>query len=306
MPSEAHLLQIITPREALRHEFLMDGILSYAAFDLPIASAPAPESAEYARAALEYYDHGLAAFTRARTGSISEDNALALFVFGTMKLILDFLVPQFRDDGDGRAYGPARRAAMMIFDSLPALSVLTQACWQWLEQSPVQLYAFLEQNVPYELLNENVKQAIRRLLSVNERYHTRSRPTGGIESPDDSSGPDPDHDSYQSAILHLEGIFARELDATLRATLISWMALVDERFVGNFKQSKPVALLIMMHWAVLVNNLGKEAWWAGQAGRNLVAELSVELQRSQLARMPEWQESIAWTRRQVSLPDLLF
>ncbi|KYK58793.1 hypothetical protein DCS_05811 [Drechmeria coniospora] len=292
-------------REALKHEFLLDTLLSLAAFDMAVEAGGQTDAAEYyAGAALDYYDRAVRGFT-ALVGAETEENHLAMFGFVSNSLMLCFVVPRFRaaaadDDENAHASGPGRRTLGLVFDARPTLQAVTQRCWSWLQKSPVHLDAFLRQNLPYSELSTDVRQSMARLICVNDDYKSQRMASNAPET-----SPDLDHESYESAIMQLEGIFARDIDGTVKGTVITWTLLVDARFVANFTGSDPMALLIAMHWGVLVNDLGKLAWWASHAGSDLIAELSALLQSSAWASSPMWQESIAWTREKVGLPGII-
>lgn len=61
IPEEEPYLSKVMPREALRHEFLLDGLFAVTALDIA-RSSPEPDATRYERIALEYYNRGSATF----------------------------------------------------------------------------------------------------------------------------------------------------------------------------------------------------------------------------------------------------
>lgn len=71
--------------------------------------------------------------------------------------------------------------------------------------------------------------------------------------------------------------------------------------MAGVKDSEPVALFMLLYWAVLIHKLGDSTWWAGSVGRKLVQEISDILTRSysQLAPTADWGDGTAWASEQV-------
>jgi hypothetical protein len=64
-----------------------------------------------------------------------------------------------------------------------------------------------------------------------------------------------------------------------------------------------MALLILMHWAVLLDKLEGRFWWAGPTGKLLVIEISNALTQSLMIDEPECKTGIIWARQQTGLID---
>lgn len=60
-----------------------------------------------------------------------------------------------------------------------------------------------------------------------------------------------------------------------------------------------MALLILIHWAVLLESLN-DLWWAKNAGKRLVEDVVVVLEKvafsSGARRLPGWAEAVGWAR----------
>ena len=78
---------------------------------------------------------------------------------------------------------------------------------------------------------------------------------------------------------------------------MSWLILVDKDFAESLKRREPFSLLILMHWAVLLHGLDGDVWWIRHTGRDLVAELSLELRDSD----PRWEIAKVWPQQKVAV-----
>ncbi|KAK4889591.1 hypothetical protein LTR27_011669 [Elasticomyces elasticus] len=81
------------------------------------------------------------------------------------------------------------------------------------------------------------------------------------------------YESTSNAIDKLEICFGRHSENKL-VICFRWFATLDAMFVKRISHLDPLALLITMHWAILLANIGKEKWWARSSGKALVAEIS--------------------------------
>ena len=290
--SEEHLLKVTVPRDALKHPYLLDCVFAFAALDLAVASPDPADQASYARAGLDYHDRALRGF-HAELRNIAPENHLPIFMVSTLLLPLNIARPQLVPAAaGGRPRISARDSVLALFDLMACTALVATTTWDLLEAGPVQTRAWINQDVPVHLLDAGTKAAVARLHALNDGHH-RDGPEAAV------------HESYQTKILHLEGCFARDIEASVKGSCLAWVGLTRGDFAEKFRRAEPLALIIMMHWGVLVENLGREAWWANQAGRNLVMELSGELQRLRFDSLPVWQESISWARQQVGLPPLV-
>ncbi|KAH8653791.1 hypothetical protein BX600DRAFT_471652 [Xylariales sp. PMI_506] len=98
---ERYVLQVQVPREALRYDFMLNGIYAMSALDLAdgvlddgATGGPLSSSSPslYLAAALEYYGKASAGF-RAELGQISRDSHHVLFVFAFLAAIFHLALP---------------------------------------------------------------------------------------------------------------------------------------------------------------------------------------------------------------------
>ena len=84
-----------------------------------------------------------------------------------------------------------------------------------------------------------------------------------------------------------------------KGRILAWLAMAGQDFMTNLKEYEPMALLILLHWAVLLMNLS-DLWWARNAGKRLVEDVAVALEKvafeSGPSCLPKWVEAVRWAR----------
>ncbi|KAK8127519.1 hypothetical protein PG984_008627 [Apiospora sp. TS-2023a] len=128
-------------------------------------------------------------------------------------------------------------------------------------------------------------------------------------------------DYYQKVIAHLERFYAEDARDAVRCFLLAYPTLARSDLEarrgngGGFTPWEPLELLLLAHWALLLHRTGRLFWWIGTSGRDLVTACSEALEYGASsggaggdgggaagAGGIEWEEAVAWVRRQVSLP----
>jgi hypothetical protein len=294
MPEEMPVMQQVIPREALRHECLMNGILSLAALDAAVTSNEI-KSAQYVRAALEYYDKAISSF-RSQLSNLTAENSAILFILSTLMAAINLAMLRCPNAmGDQQS---VLGRIPTIFNMLMGSNSIVLLCWRWILESPVQLRVQL----PYgkasvDIIGLDDRNALNRLSSINYQYYFPA----GVQIDAFAEDTHPEYELYVDAIASLEYCFAEDTRASIKSFCVVFPILAGHGFTTAIVQSHPIALLILMHWAVLLERLGRDAWWATTAGASLVAEISKALHSSALTLMPEAQEAMLWAQQQVGL-----
>lgn len=258
-------------REALGHHFLMDGILALASFH--VASETSEIGREYILYALEYQNNAFGVFYEALR-NVNRDNANAIFAFSIVTMICALVPPQSIPAESGN-YATDR--LLTLFDYLQGIGSVTALCGKWLKPGPFQAFFSPRDEHDPALIHEDTRLAFQQLKAVEHQVSSKN-----------SEQPDP---VYQHAIDFLETCFAHG-----RAMAIVWLAMVHQDFVTLVKQGDPLALLIFVHWGVLLDQL-KDFWWAGDCGKVLVGEVSQVLDQVG----PFWTDATRWARSRVGI-----
>ncbi|RYP15888.1 hypothetical protein DL765_005422 [Monosporascus sp. GIB2] len=316
IPEEESYLSCVMPREALKHEFLLDGIFAVAALDIA-RSSEEPDATKYEHIALEYYNRGSAAF-RALLADIPPDTYHLMFIFATAAAVMVLGLPQGTGDSEDEMTALGR--IITLADLFSGTLLIVHAGWDKLIDAP---YPFrealsvkvsspeaLDPNCPVErdglpyrlasldLLDDEIKTALARLDSVNDELHGPRQAVGEGEHAAEGDARSV-HEMYRLAIFWLKENFA---ERAVKGYFLSFFSLAGQDFAAAMKNAEPVALFILLHWAVELDAAGRDQWWAKGLGRQLVIEVSDILQSSQLVLIPDGRDGIAWVRQRVGLP----
>lgn len=251
------------------------------------------KSAFYAQLAMEYYDKGSASF-REELSDINEENSTALYMFSSLAWIISMAVPHDRN----RHYhekGILERTSMLM-DLIMGSSLIALRSIKAIFTGPLAesiqfvISSFLEVEEPDTLSSDDV-DAFTRLHSLSDQVP----PTATINSI-----------TYQNAILQLRVLWREDIKANVRGIAIAFPSLATGDFAIAVNESQPMALLILMHWAIMLDKLDRvdQVWWARSVGQDLVVEISDRLLQStgDVTMLPEFWESVRWAREKVDLP----
>ncbi|KLJ13324.1 hypothetical protein EMPG_11754 [Blastomyces silverae] len=95
-------------------------------------------------------------------------------------------------------------------------------------------------------------------------------------------------------------------DATnvpFKALFFTILAVGGRELTAAFQEREPLALFIMMFWAVLIHRSARSnvMWWVGNIGQEIVDEISEVLVTSPFVQLAGVGETIVWARREVGL-----
>ncbi|KAF1980953.1 hypothetical protein K402DRAFT_343407 [Aulographum hederae CBS 113979] len=315
-------LQVDVPRGALSHPFLLDGMFSLAALEtaacgrddvhgriIPLSPA---ESLMYIRAAMEYYDSASAGY-RAALNDVSESTFHCVYIFSTMAAVINLTLPSYS------TALPILNRIGSVLELMMGATLVAARNWNWMMNGPcspsVQGALQVMNLAKKEDLDPNTAEALDRLVSVIESGGTLVMDPSmdldmGMDNDAAQAARQSRRDTYLNAAKRLRGCFIVDAVRTpkaLKGFCLAFPTYAGQDFADAFRDEEPDALFILMHWAVLLDRLGKEAWWAATVGRDLVREISdllVNVHSWLLIALPGWQEGIDWSRREVGLPPM--
>ena len=279
--------QVSLPLEGLKHEFLLNGLLSMAALEIALTRDGAANS-KYATAALEYYDTASSTFREEITDIRLEKQEIIL-AFSLIAIVLSLALPQLL-----KARGEKPRMVDHMFvhsELLKGVRLITSQHGGQIRHAPILRNQMNFEEVPMGPLDSGTGAAIARLDALNDQRHDL-----GAES-----YPAPhatEHAICQKAIRYLEECFARCQEPIHRGHALAWLRLAGEDFIEVLKKSNSVALLALMHWGVLAERCSEGFWWAQSVGKNLVDEITDLLAHDEDSKLAS---SISWARAEVGL-----
>jgi len=276
--SEYHVWQIIIPRLALQYDFLMNGILALASLHTATTSEP-PTSLAYIDTALQYHNLTFAPF-RVAIDSLTPENCEAVLAQAIVTTVIGIALPRVtaaRDESSNMTEN-----IVVVFELLQGVKKIFHIGGSWIK---VNLFTRQKsfQETDFTHLDHGTKAALDRIATLN-----------------DESLASIDTDQYRinkDVIAHLLRCFTLFSKSFDPANVLAWLSAVDKEFVDNVRRRQPLALLILMHWGVLLGELDGKWWWARNSGRALVYELSHILHPGDM----RWADSLAWAQQKMGL-----
>ncbi|KAJ5644432.1 hypothetical protein N7507_010443 [Penicillium longicatenatum] len=275
--SEMQVWQIHVPRLALRFEFLMNGILALAALHIASTLEP-PASFVYMDTALHHHNLTFAPF-RASIDHLTEQNCEAVLAQSIITTVFGIALPRVT-----AARGESSNMTeniVVLFELLQGVKNIITIGQPWIKLNLYPHQKGFKSDGP--TLDSVTEAALDRLAVLNDETLSSI-----------------DTDQYRinkDVIAHLHHCFTMYSIDGGPANALAWLAAVDKEFVDNVRRRQPLALLILMHWGVLLWELDGQWWWARNSGRALVSELLLILQPGNA----RWADSLAWPRQKMGL-----
>ncbi|KAH7030145.1 C6 transcription factor [Macrophomina phaseolina] len=311
IPQDQPLMQHTVPQRGLEYECLLHSLLALSSLDLATTTAQAGGSnstrsaAAYTRAAMEYYGKSIALFRR-EVSDITYANHDSLYLISVLMSLINIAALHFpREDAGGGAAAtlPSVLESMpTIFSLLRGATLVGVRCGRWLVDSVESVRIIVAMGAaPPELLDGGTREALARLGAVNDGLHISAVCRRAGQATEDETRA---HEMYARAIEGLERCFAEEARGYIDGFLLSFPALAGREFGAAVQKGEPMALLVLMYFAVLMEWHGKKGWWATSIGTALILEISEKLRRLQFTLVPGFQEAVLWAQQQVGLPGL--
>ncbi|KAJ5679132.1 hypothetical protein N7462_007376 [Penicillium macrosclerotiorum] len=274
--SEKRTWQVLIPRLALKHRFLMNSILALASLHIATTREP-PDALAYIDAGLEYHSSSLEPF-RKLIDSITPDNCDVAFAQAVVITAISLALPQLT---------AARENAfrmidniIMVFELLQGVKRILTIGRPWINLKLFSQGMFWKDGLGD--LDTDTDAALNQLVILNEQANINS----------DLS----DFRINKEVIAHLRHCFKKFSCSPDPAPVLAWLGAVDKEFIDNLRRREPFSLLILAHWGVLLKELDGQRWWARYSGRVLVSELMEELNSEDLL----WETSLRWVKFKIS------
>ncbi|KAJ5391099.1 hypothetical protein N7509_006589 [Penicillium cosmopolitanum] len=277
-PLEFEVWQITIPRLALRYDFLMNGILAVASLHLATI-VESPTSLAYIDTALQYHNLTFGPF-RIAIDNLTPQNCEAVLAQSIITTVIGIALPWLTGSRDERSN--MTENIVTVFELLQGVRKIMQIGRSWIKLSLFSRQKELWDSGPTELDSETAV-ALNRLMTLNDETLASI-----------------DTDQYRinkDVITHLRHCFTLFGNSQDPANVLAWLAAVDKEFVDNVRRRQPLALLILMHWGVLLGELDGQRWWARNSGKALVSELLRVLYPVDA----RWAGSLIWPRHKMGL-----
>lgn len=275
--SENSTWQITIPRLALKHHYLLDGIMALASMHLATTAEPA-EALIYQDRGLQYYNRSLSPFRHA-IDNITPQNCDAVFAHSIVMIAISIASPRLTATKDESS--SITENIVVLFELLQGVKKILQASKPWVRLELFTQGEFWKRTTTE--LNADEDAALAHIATLNDLVMT------GVYAKQ--------HDICKDVLAHLRHCYAKFARSQDPAPVMAWLAAVDKDFVDNVRCRQHFSLLILMYWGVLLVKLDGKRWWARNAGKALVSELLEALQGGD----PRWDSALAWVQQQISL-----
>ncbi|KAI1940738.1 hypothetical protein LOZ57_005881 [Ophidiomyces ophidiicola] len=265
------------PREALSHPFLMHGLLALAALHLAAAAPPAA-SARYTERATRHQDRALAAF-RPQLAAITPANCHAVFAFSSLTAALAFAFAR-----SARHHRPASAPAEPVTQVLHDFFL-----FRGVERVLTTFWDLIRQGCLGPLVHRPADPARLRPLPADvaaalDYLHACNAAAAAAESA-----------AYDHALRELRVSFERA--PTSWESVFRWPVVVPDAYLAHLKARRPMALVILAHYCVILRRLDACWWsqgWSGQLLEAIFRSLDVA-----------WRPLLQWPVHTIGLADKL-
>ncbi|KAJ5794343.1 hypothetical protein N7457_000942 [Penicillium paradoxum] len=276
--SESKVWQTAIPRLALKHPYLMNGILALASMHIATTCLAPYEAQLYLDTGLQYYNRSITPFRNA-IDSITPQNCNAVFAHSIVMIAVSIASPRLTATKDEST--SITENIVVLFELLQGVKKILQVSKSWIN---LQLFSQGEywKTTPVEV-DPDTGAALAHLAALNDLVMI------GIYSEQ--------HRINKDVITHLRHCYAKFARSPDPAPVLAWLGAIQKDFVDSLKCRQPFSLLILMYWGVLLMELDGKRWWARNAGRALVWELFEALRDGD----PRWEGALTWVQGKLRL-----
>jgi hypothetical protein len=183
--------------------------------------------------------------------------------------------------------------------------------------SPVALRAVLvslmDASLDYLSDDENYALGLLRAMNELEDFHRLSVQVASDDDDDDDDEAALDmsevdlesiKQTYRTSIAAIQLCFAEDGRDALKGFFMAFPNMSGLKHFRALQNGEPLALMVVMYWAVLLDRMREDFWYCMQYGKQILTEFSERLMRHPILKIPEVKQSIAWARKEVGLDSL--
>ncbi|KAE8385342.1 hypothetical protein BDV23DRAFT_190909 [Aspergillus alliaceus] len=276
--SDTHDWQVLVPQQASSHTFLLHGILALAALHTAATAIEPNRVLSYLDTALQYHNMSFTPFRQALE-TLTPLNCDAVVAHSAIITIIGIALPRLNAQYRGECSSMVENIVTM-FELLQGSTKISRLSRPWLKASMLSNHDFWQMESGE--LGSGEAEAIAHLKHLNDR----------IGNADDGNCR-----ANGEAVDLLRSCFAKFARSPHPVAILAWLLYVNKEFIDGLRVRRPVPLLVLMHWGVLLNELGSHFWWAEGCGKDLVAELLAEIK----SENPVWERALEWPRQAIGL-----
>ncbi|KKK13260.1 hypothetical protein AOCH_007479 [Aspergillus ochraceoroseus] len=258
--------QAVVPREAMRHPFLMHGILALSALHLAVTDN-ADIKDHYIRTSKDHRNQALLGLTKV-SGKSKPSHCNATFTLSNILMIFSFALPEIMEPSPNRC----------VLDELHQVFQSTRESIDMLVNiidsvGNGELRPLLQHDTSHPRMPDTSRLAIMSLARLNANL---ARQDAHHEK-----------DLYDATIKQL-GYSLDKVSQGGETMIVAfqWIFHVPSQYIELFRQREPFALVILAHYAVIIHSL-RGHWWMGEWGARLIQEIGQCLDTN-------WRNSLSW------------
>jgi len=269
-------MRVNLPQLAFSHRFLLHGILATAALHLSRFKRDALEANSYMTKALHHYGIALQAATQLMT-ELDASSGPALYLFSNVCFTFTL------------GLGP-KRGDLLLFGE--------NGISDWLAQ--LRGMRSLLESKPEILRHADLSPLFE--VSIRNMAHTNSGIDHLSELREQISRvgpPEPELKTYSTALDQLSERFD-VITSFSRASQVFpqqvfvWVYLLEDDFVRLLQHGKPIALVILSYFCILLNSIGPSFWWNRGWMEHLLSEIYSSLNQEYRIWMQRPMEETGW------------
>ncbi|KAF2218765.1 hypothetical protein BDZ85DRAFT_269782 [Elsinoe ampelina] len=266
---------------AFKHNFLMDMILGLSSLQLGAENEDRTVSIQYVKRALQYQDAATSA-ARAAAANASSENYDALYLFSILNMTFSMVSPQLSSAPSDVPATPIQ-GVLVSFQQVMIITQLVRSGQGHIENSP-----FAAKNTRTPMVDD-WQQASKKKLS-QPLCELRAMAEAEIQA---GNVQDARAKAHRDAVDWL--FRSIEEEPIMCLALLAWAGW---SFVEDIEDDNQSALMILLHWGVVLNEM-KLAWWARFVSTRVVDDISHKLKGR---KGSEWDSALQWARATVGLP----
>ncbi|KAG8362130.1 hypothetical protein FVEN_g52 [Fusarium venenatum] len=258
-----HIWQIEMPKLALRHVYLLHQVLSVSAFHLAFLN---PDRPEFPVCASQHQNEAIKGL-RSAIGSISQDSCVEIFLASSLLSIGAFA--GFSTQNSGQQ--PGIDDLLDVFVLTRGMSDILNKYQTTLNQS--RLGGLFLRGSPCEstpVLTAVIAQL--RQITIPDNFDLATASLC--------------QESIMSAITWTEKSIESTANPDLRVALTLCLS-VSAEFLDLIKQRNRIALCVLAHYCVVLNQVGRSTWYMAKWGRLVVLDIWKEMD-------PQWRSLLQW------------
>ncbi|QKX57873.1 uncharacterized protein TRUGW13939_04993 [Talaromyces rugulosus] len=261
--------QFEVPKIALSYPFLMHGLLALSASHLVHLNKDSERVKEYEELAFGHQTLALRLF-RGELDNITPSNSEAMFAFSSIVTVLGFASLQTT----GVQSLPPIDEMLQTYNLCRGVSEILQTSNPWLKTSNSWVPNVLaSMRMPEKPLPADIEKNISLLFKLNSDLTV----TGQTMEETAAS---------ENAISEISTTFQQVHSGFAVAWAFRWPICVAPIFISNLRDRRPMALVLLAHYCILLHKMD-DFWWMKGWPRRLLHSIYTTL-------APSWRDAIRW------------